>query len=89
MSEEELLKSVKSYIKVDFTDDDDDIRLMINAAKSYITEGFSTFNEENPVHQLLLRKAVYTLYENKDTLTDKLSMNIKLQESLGKDEDDA
>ena len=85
MADEELIKSVKSYLKIDFDDDDNDIALMIEVAKQYITNGFSEFNEENPAHQLLLRKAVYTLYENKDTLTDKLSMTIRLQQNLGDD----
>ena len=78
-----LLEEVKNYVRIDYDDDDNDISLMIDVAKSYVSNGFSEFNENNPVHKLLLFKAVKILYDNKDTLTDKLTMNIKLQESLG------
>ena len=78
-----LLEKVKNYVKIDFDDDDSDLELMIEVSKAYVTNGFSDFNEENPVHMLLLLKSVKILYDNKDTLTDKLTMNIKLQESLG------
>lgn len=88
MADEELLKEVKCYLKVDFDDDDNDIALMIQVAKRYITNGFSEYNNDNPVHRLLLMKAVSNLYENKDTITDKLTATIRLQENLGDDADE-
>ena len=88
MTDEELIEEVKSYLKVDFDDDDKDIELMIEVAKRYVTNGFSEYNNENPVHRLLLMKVVSNLYENKDTISDKLTAIIRLQENLGDDTDE-
>ena len=49
----EELEEVKNYLRVDYEDDDDLIKLMINASKQYVTNGFDTYNKENFNHKIL------------------------------------
>lgn len=79
----EELEEVKNYLRVDYEDDDDLIKLMINASKQYVTNGFDTYNKENFSHKILMLKAVKTLYDNRGECKNSIEMSIKLQQSLG------
>jgi uncharacterized phage protein (predicted DNA packaging) len=77
------LATIKSFIRVDFEDDDELIKLFIEVGKKYITDGFAPYDEENLSHNLLLMKAVKTLYDNRDDNNDRIYLSIKLQQTLG------
>lgn len=77
------LATIKSFIRVDFEDDDELIKLFIEVGKKYITDGFAAYDEENLSHNLLLMKAVKTLYDNRDDNNDRVYLSIKLQQNLG------
>ncbi|NRT32434.1 putative phage protein (predicted DNA packaging) [Clostridium beijerinckii] len=77
------LLTIKSFLRVDFDDDDELIKLFIEVGKKYITDGFAEYSDESPSHKLLLLKAIKTLYDGRDDNNDRVYLSIKLQENLG------
>ncbi|MBC2456132.1 head-tail connector protein [Clostridium beijerinckii] len=77
------LSTIKSFLRVDFDDDDELIKLFIEVGKKYITDGFADYDEENLCHRLLLLKSVKTLYDDRDDNNDRVYLSIKLQQFLG------
>jgi uncharacterized phage protein (possible DNA packaging) len=76
------LEEVKTFIRVDFNDDDELIKLIIEVAQDYVSNGFSEYDETNPSHKILMLKAVKTLYDNRDEINDNITSSIKLQQML-------
>lgn len=68
----DILNLVKQYLRIDFDDDDDILRLFIDEAKQYIldTSG-SEFNAENINHKLLLLAVVKDFYDDRGSMADK------------------
>ena len=92
------LAEMKSYLKVDFNDDDNDITLMMNVAREYITDAIGECDETIARVQLLMRVIVGELYEKRSMTFDMNSTNEKVQYvirsiinqlSYGDDEDEA
>ena len=81
------LEEVKGYLRVDYSDDDSLIELLIQVAKDYVSNGFSNFNEENPTHKLLLLKTVKSLYDNREDFKGHIPSSIRLQQWLGESAD--
>lgn len=79
----EELEECKNYLRVDYDDDDDLIKLMICASIQYVTNGFNTYDKENFSHKILMLKALKTLYDNRGECKNSIEMSIKLQQSLG------
>ena len=77
------LEECKNYLRVDYDDDDDLIKLMICASIQYVTNGFNTYDKENFSHKILMLKALKTLYDNRGDCKNSIEMSIKLQQSLG------
>lgn len=73
------LAEMKSYLKVDFDDDDNDITLMMNVAREYIVDAIGECNEEIARVQLLMRVIVAELYEKRSMTFDMNSTNEKVQ----------
>lgn len=59
------LAEVKSFLKVDFDDDDTLIELEIKAAEEYIKDAIGSCNMESARVKLLILHIVTTLYENR------------------------
>lgn len=81
------LEEVKGYLRVDYGDDDSLIELLIQVAKDYVSNGFSSFDEENPTHKLLLLKTVKSLYDNREDFKGHIPSSIRLQQWLGEGTD--
>ena len=67
------IEQVKKYLKVDFSDDDDTIMLMIQAAMEYITAAVGKYEESSYRMRLILLALVSDMYENRTYTTDKQS----------------
>ena len=73
------LAEMKSYLKVDYNDDDNEITLMMNVAREYITDAIGECDETIARVQLLMRVIVGELYENRSMTFDMNSTNQKVQ----------
>ena len=73
------LAEMKSYLKVDFDDDDNFITLLMDVAREYITDAIGECNEEIARVQLLMRVIVGELYEKRSMTFDMNSTNEKVQ----------
>lgn len=76
------LDKVKKYIRVDYEDDDEYITLLIDVAKSYVSEGFAPYDEINASHKLLALKVIKTLYDERADVGDSITKSIKIQQML-------
>lgn len=56
---------VKSYLRVDYNDDDELIRMMMEAAHQYIESAVGKFDETNAKARLLFMAVVQDLYDNR------------------------
>lgn len=65
------LQDVKSYIKVDFDDDDSNIQLMLDAAAEYITGSVGECDQTKARVRLLLLSIVGFMYETRTFVLDK------------------
>jgi len=70
---------MKSYLKVDYNDDDNEITLMMNVAREYITDAIGECDETIARVQLLMRVIVGELYEKRSMTFDMNSTNQKVQ----------
>lgn len=61
------LNDVKSYLRVDYDDDDSLIELMVNAVKDEMSELIAGFNPDAPTNRqkLLILAYVKELYDNR------------------------
>lgn len=73
------LAEMKSYLKVDFDDDDTFITLLMDVAREYIVDAIGECNEEIARVQLLMRVIVAELYEKRSMTFDMNSTNEKVQ----------
>ena len=73
------LAEMKSYLKVDFNDDDNFITLLMDVAREYIVDAIGECNEEIARVQLLMRVIVAELYEKRSMTFDMNSTNEKVQ----------
>ena len=73
------LAEMKSYLKVDYNDDDNDITLMMDVAREYIVDAIGECNEEIARVKLLMRVIVAELYEKRSMTFDMNSTNEKVQ----------
>lgn len=65
------LQDVKSYIKVDFDDDDSNIQLMLDAATEYITGSVGECDPTKARVRLLLLSIVGFMYETRTFTLEK------------------
>ena len=73
------LAEMKSYLKVDYNDDDNDITLIMDVAREYIVDAIGECNEEIARVKLLMRVIVAELYEKRSMTFDINSTNEKVQ----------
>ncbi len=73
------LAEMKSYLKVDFDDDDNFITLLMDVAREYIIDAIGECNEEIARVKLLMRVIVAELYEKRSMTFDMNSTNEKVQ----------
>lgn len=73
------LAEMKSYLKVDYNDDDNEITLMMNVAREYIIDAIGECDETIARVQLLMRVIVGELYEKRSMTFDMNSTNQKVQ----------
>lgn len=71
------LETIKNFLKVDNEEDDNLILLLEHTAKKYMQEYGIAFDEENPVHQLLILNLIGHFYENRANPSEDISFTIK------------
>ena len=62
------LEEVKSFLRVDFEDDDNLIKCIMEAAKLYIEDAVGEFDKDNPKANLLFMALVQDLYDNRELM---------------------
>ncbi|ACO85308.1 MULTISPECIES: head-tail connector protein [Clostridium] len=65
------LEQVKKFLRVDFSEDDTYITLLIDVAKEYIVDAVGKYDETSARYKLLLFNIVSTLYENRQYTIDR------------------
>lgn len=67
------LKTVKEYIRVDYSDDDEILRIMHDAVIDEMKELIPAFDEKNITNRqkLLILTYIKELYDNRDQMTEK------------------
>ena len=73
------LAEMKSYLKVDFDDDDNFITLLMDVAREYIIDAIGECDETIARVQLLMRVIVGELYEKRVLTFDIDNTNQKVQ----------
>lgn len=76
------LAEMKSYLKVDFNDDDDFITLLIDVAREYIIDAVGKCDETVARVKLLMRIIVGELYEKRSMTFDIDHTNQKVQYTI-------
>ena len=64
------LEYVKSYLRVDFDDDDEYINLLITAAKDYIINAVGYWDENKALMKLLALTLISQMYEKRQYSID-------------------
>ncbi|MDM8127029.1 head-tail connector protein [Paraclostridium benzoelyticum] len=87
------LEEVKSFIHVDFDDDNSKIELMTSAAIEYIEDALGSYNEKRAKQKLLVGTLVEDMYNKNSFTVDDKSESVKyiiksiiLQEQLAGDD---
>lgn len=62
------LENVKSFLRVDFEDDDNLIKCIMEAAKLYIKDTVGEYDKDNPKANLLFMALVQDLYDNRELM---------------------
>lgn len=67
------LKTVKEYLRVDYNDDDEILRIMHDAVIDEMKELIPAFDEQNITNRqkLLILTYIKELYDNRDQMTEK------------------
>lgn len=67
------LKTVKEYVRIDYSDDDDILWIMHDAVIDEMKELIPTFDEKNITsrQKLLILTYIKELYDNRDQMTEK------------------
>lgn len=73
------LSEMKSYLKVDFDDDNDFITLLMDVAREYIIDAVGKCDETIARVKLLMRVIVAELYEKRSLTFNMDSTNEKVQ----------
>lgn len=74
------LTLVKNFLRIDIDDDDEYIKLLIEAAKEYIDAAIGKCDESKPRVKLLMLNIIANLYETRQYTIDK--NNEKVQYAL-------
>lgn len=87
------LEEVKSFIHVDFDDDNSKIELMTSAAIEYVEDALGRYNEKRAKQKLLVGTLVEDMYNKNSFTVDDKSESVKyiiksiiLQEQLAGDD---
>ena len=62
------LEEVKSFLRVDFDDDDNLIKCIMKAAELYIKDTVGEYDKENSKANLLFMALVQDLYDNRELM---------------------
>lgn len=67
------LKTVKEYVRIDYSDDDEILQIMHDAVIDEMKELIPTFDEKNITsrQKLLILTYIKELYDNRDQMTEK------------------
>lgn len=76
------LNEVKSWLKVDFDDDDDFITLLIAAAQEYVTDALGKCDENIARVRLLMLVIISEMYEKRALTVNSDSTNTKVQYTI-------
>lgn len=84
------LNEIKSFLKIDFDDEDEYISLLIEVAIEYIEDSIGYFNLNRAKQRYLLLVLVRDMYESRSFTTDEVSEKVRyivrsivIQEQLG------
>lgn len=71
------LNEIKSYLRIDFDDDDEYLKQLIKLSKDYIFQQTGvTYNAEDEVYKQAVKFSVAHFYGNRQPLTEKTVTNI-------------
>lgn len=80
---------IKDFLRIDFDDDDDYIKLLKEVAIEYIEDSIGSFNPERSKQKYLLLTLIKEMYSKRSFMVDKsdekiryISKSIILQEQL-------
>lgn len=65
------IEFVKKYLRVDFSDDDEFILLLMQVAEEYIINAVGYYNEDIAIMRLLMLVIISNLYEKRQMTVDK------------------
>lgn len=70
------LELLKQFMRVDYDDDDEIIKLLLDAVLDEMTEQIPDFNRNTPTNRqkILIMTSVKELYDNREKRTDKPEM---------------
>lgn len=81
---EEILNIVKQYLRIDYEDDDNILKIIIETSKEYIINSIGYFNIEIAQMQILLFAICAELYEERTfTVTKKVEKNYIVKNIIG------
>lgn len=65
------LDEAKNWLRVDYSDDDDDIQLLIDSAEAYLLNASGiTYDNTNPLARLYCRVLIKEWYEDRSFMVD-------------------
>ena len=64
------LENAKSFMRIDFNDDDKDILFLLEVAKEYIQDALDDYDESKARVRFLVFSLTNTLYQNREYVAD-------------------
>lgn len=81
---EENLNLVKQYLRIDYDDDDDILKIIVQASKEYIIDAIGYFDIEIAQMKILLFAICADMYEERAmTITKKVEKNYIVKNIIG------
>lgn len=73
------LEKVKEYLRVDGDDEDDLIKVMMEAAKEYIISAVGEYNEDDRTANVLFAAMVQNMYDNRELMQSDQQMKKRIE----------
>lgn len=64
------IQNAKSFMHIDFNDDDEDIQFLLEVAKEYIQDALNVYDESKARVRFLVFSLTNTLYQNREYVAD-------------------
>ena len=74
-----ILEKVKDYLRVDGDDEDDLIKVMMEAAKEYIISAVGEYDEDDKTANILFCAIVQNMYDNRELMQSDQQMKKRIE----------